>query len=429
MAKDVLNWIRSRIARQTPSKRSANDQQTKRTPPEVAETGKINVQASNNGSLSACKGDQEYEKLRLDYESLSEQNQQLRVEQEQLSSEKKALKNAVNMRESQILVLRPYQTRFTRDDAQIDFKILLGSISSWVEKWTDELVDDTDLSKHWMDSLKYFPQAINQLRQFLDSNPDLSSAVGYPDSDQDIISACILRFIGQRMFEGIPCSIPSYIAEALQKIEHSMPRCSAPELDRSTICSWRAQAYHALFSDRQYSEARQKGINTLSEDLAHIFGFLSNDPNATEFICSISSNIIEPSLNLYENFRRSNEEYYFETAKSIKPGTRMSQDLPDGQLRGLLGDLDCRNAVRYNAKFQVEKLKTKPTDEALRNQLHFICSIAPALKVRGLQGNHGEEAETLFKEKVLVAWDPDTLHGRDPRVLKSQTWLSRTCSI
>lgn len=198
--------------------------------------------------------------------------------------------------------------------------------------------------------------------------------------------------------------------------------------DTSTICSWRAQAYHAVFSHPQYSDARQRGVDALSAELAHILGFLSSSSTDVEFTRSISSKIIEPSLKLYENFRRSDEAYYFETAEWTKPGARMSQDLPDGRLRELLGDLDCRNAIKFNAMFRIEKLKPKPTDEELQNQLYFICSINPALKVRGLQGNNGEEPTTLFKEKVLVAWDPDRLRGKDPRILKKPTWLSRIYS-
>ncbi|KAI0487192.1 hypothetical protein F4859DRAFT_527322 [Xylaria cf. heliscus] len=332
------------------------------------------------------------------------------------------------MREAQILVLRPYRTSFTRDEAQNDFKQLLEDITIWVEEWTDKFLHDTEFPKRWMDSLKHFPHVINQLRQFLDSNPDLLSAIGYVDSDQDIISACIVRFIEKNIFGETPCSISPHAAGVMQNIEHNMLLCTTPKLDLSTRCSWRAQAYHALFSDRQYSDTRQRGIDALSAELAHMFRFISNSSDGVEFTRSISSKIIEPSLNLYENFRRSSEDYYFETAEWIKAGTTMNQDLADGGLRTRLDDLNCRNVVKHNAKFQVEKLKTKPTDEMLQNELYFICSTSPALKVRGLQGKYGEESVTLLKEKVLVAWDPDTLKGRDPRTLKTQTWLSRICS-
>ncbi|KAI0554890.1 hypothetical protein F4679DRAFT_595409 [Xylaria curta] len=378
--------------------------------------------------LSACKAEHQYAQLRLDYERLSEKHEQLKLEQKRLSNEKQDLKNAVNMRESQILILRPYSTRYTRGQAQSDYEFLLDSIKAWVEEWTDKFIDNTDFSKHWMDSLNHFPQVTGQLRQFLGSNPDLASVVGYADSDQDIIFACIVRFIWERIFGAVPCDIPLCISEVLRDVENHMALCTAPELDSSAICSWRAQAFHALFSHPRYSAARQQGIDTLSADLTHIFGFLSNSSNNEEFVHSISSKIIEPSLSLYENFRRNNEEYFFETVECIKAGTSMSQDFPAGQLPELLKDLDCKNAVRCNAKFRVEKLKVKPTDEELRQHLYFICSITPALKVRGHRGNHGQEPETLLKEKVLVAWDPDNLRGRDPCMLKTKTWLSKVCS-
>ncbi|KAI0437835.1 hypothetical protein F4803DRAFT_570346 [Xylaria telfairii] len=397
-------------------------------PLEVAENAETNVQASGNRSLSAYEGDQKFARLELDYKRLSKQHEKLRAEQNRLSNERQALKTAVSMRESQILVLRPYRTKFTRYEARRDFEDLLGSIKSWVEEWTDKFVDDKEFSKRWVDSLEYFPQVINPFRQFLDSNPDLSSAVGYNDSDQDILCACLIRFIRQKIFGELPCTIAPHTADVLRYIEHNMAFCTEPKLDMSTICSWRAEAYHALFSDRQYPDARQRGVVDLSAELVHILGFVSKSPNTVEFTRSISSKIIEPSFKLYENFRRSEEDYYFETAEWAKPGAQMSQNLPDGRLRELLGDLDCRNAVKSSGIFRVEKLETKTTDEELRNQLYFICSINPSLKVRGLRGNNGEESTTLLKERVLVAWDPDTLRGEDPRILKRQTWLSRICS-
>ncbi|KAI0194327.1 hypothetical protein EV127DRAFT_405320 [Xylaria flabelliformis] len=412
----------------TGSRKNDNNRQRRQAPPKVVESGKSNVQPSHNTILSACEADQKYEQLRLDYERLSEQHEQSKLEQERLSIEKQTLKNTVNMRESQILILRPYSTRYTRSEARNEYRFLLNSIKDWVEEWTDKLTDNTDFSKHWMDSLNHFPQVTDRLRQFLGSNPDLASAVGYADSDQDIIFACIVRFITQRIFGTVPCSISLHTSEVLRDIENHMASCTEPELDPSAVCSWRGQAFHALFSHPQYSAARQKGIDTLSADLTHIFGFLFRSSNNEEFIRSISSKIVEPSLRLYENFRRSNEEYYFETVESIKPGARMSQDFPAEQLRELLNDLDCRNAIRCNAIFRVEKLKAKPTDEELRHHLYFICSINPALKVRGHRSNYGQDPETLLKEKVLVAWDPDKLQGRDPCMLKSQTWLSRICS-
>ncbi|KAI0860931.1 hypothetical protein F4860DRAFT_524638 [Xylaria cubensis] len=423
-------WSRARYFRHflTGSRKNDNNRQRRQAPPKVVESGKSNVQPSHNTILSACEADQKYEQLRLDYERLSEQHEQSKLEQERLSNEKQTLKNTVNMRESQILILRPYSTRYTRSEARNEYRFLLNSIKDWVEEWTDKLTDNTDFSKHWMDSLNHFSQVTDRLRQFLGSNPDLASAVGYADSDQDIIFACIVRFITQRIFGTVPCSISLHTSEVLRDIENHMASCTEPELDPSAVCSWRGQAFHALFSHPQYSAARQKGIDTLSADLTHIFGFLFRSSNNEEFVRSISTKIIEPSLRLYENFRRSNEEYYFETAECIKPGSRMSQDFPAGQLRELLNDLDCRNAVRCNAIFRVEKLKAKPTDEELRHHLYFICSVSPALKVKGHRSNYGQDPETLLKEKVLVAWDPDKLQGRDPCMLKSQTWLSRICS-
>ncbi|KAI0196429.1 hypothetical protein F4808DRAFT_474013 [Astrocystis sublimbata] len=333
------------------------------------------------------------------------------------------LKDGIRKREAQIIVLRPYRTQFTREDAQKDFKTLLAGIRHWVEDWTDNLTDEANFPKEWMTALGNFPHVVNPLRELLEFNVDLKSAIGYPGSDQEILVACIVRFIMQSIFEGTPCGIKPHTAEILQSIEETMPACSNPGLEINNIWTWRAQAYHAMFSHPLYPEHRQRDIDVLSAELAQVLEFLPNLPNDGSILQSISSRIIEPAVSLNENFRRSNDNHYFETTSGFTPGARI-ENHAGRQTREFFEAFFCRNALKRCAKFRLEKLKTTPNVE----EIHFICSLIPALKARGLQGKYGVEVETVCNETIMIAWDTTNLRGRDPSTHKCQTWLSRTCS-
>ncbi|KAI0095717.1 hypothetical protein GGR51DRAFT_553857 [Nemania sp. FL0031] len=333
------------------------------------------------------------------------------------SSDHETSKDTINRLSDQILVLRPYRTAFNRENAQSAFENLLFSIEGWVERFTDMFIDDQRFANEHVRFVNQHRHILIQFQELLASNQDLSSAVGYPDNDQNILAALIFRYVEQRIFGQTPCGISPLMAELLQEIQNTLPHCTSPPVDMTAISAWRGQAYHALFSQPNYPEARQRGINALSSELADILRFICAPGGWPAFVRSISSKIIEPSVRLDENFRRAHEEYYFDTASWTEPGGNMSE------LKGLLSV----NAARFNAQMDVSELYPTPSMGQLRE--HFICSLHPALKAKEVrklnQGENVRQSATLFKEKVLVAWDPETVQGRDPATMKQKTWLSR----
>ncbi|KAI0533998.1 hypothetical protein GGR58DRAFT_505782 [Xylaria digitata] len=355
----------------------------------------------------------------MEYSQLVADRERLQRVATALSHENKQLKQSVYTRESQILVLRPYKTDFARYHAQENFETLVNGIDNWVENWTDKFLKK-EFVEQW---LLHYPQTGIQFYQALDSHHDLSSTIGYPDTDQDILSAFILRFVWEKALAEIPCSSSSGTRELLDRIAHNMTLCTNPSLDMSVVHSWRAQAYHALFSDPEYSNIRRMRIDTLASELAQVLGFIPRPSKRAAFVGSISSQLIEPCISLYEQIQRSHEEFYLER---VNPGTIGSQDRPEELYQRLRDDgINCRNVAEFCAIFLTNKLQPEPTEKELERHLHILCSIRPALKAREFQKSNGREAETLVKETVLVLWGPDLLQGGDPTELKSETWLSR----
>ncbi|TGJ83112.1 hypothetical protein E0Z10_g5647 [Xylaria hypoxylon] len=384
--------------------------------------GKPNAQANNEGPVSTSSQGLINANMEASYIRLAEEFNMLKIEHERLQTE-------ISTLPSDKPTVRPYRTNFTRSDAQRGFEEFVTGVINWVDKWTDDFIVEKDFLRRFLEFFNNGPEIATRFRQFIHSNQDLLSAVGYPDTDQDILSACIVRFVWQRVFGEVSCSISSGTAESLKKIEHTMSLCTAPKINVPAIHAWRAQAYHAIFSDSEYSNTRQAGIDALTAELAQILGFIPESPKMSEFVQSIASEIIEPSLRLDENFRRAHEWYFIEKSDWTKPGALMGEGLSNGELRELLKNLDCTNTAKNRDIFQEEKLNPRPTPEELQKQLYFICSINPALKVRGFRKGSDQESTTIVKESVLVAWDPDRLQGGDPRTLKSETWLAKVCTI
>ncbi|KAF2970376.1 hypothetical protein GQX73_g3190 [Xylaria multiplex] len=357
--------------------------------------------------------DENYAKLSKEHSQVLADQEKLRSEVTALVSDNEKLKQSVDARESQILVLRPYRTDFTRHHAKEDFEKLVARIDDWVMNRIEKFLVDEKFAEQWLNWLPYFPQVAAGFHQALDSYHDLSSSIGYPDIDQDILSAYILRFVWQ--------GADIQYRELVGEIERTMTSCANPSLDMSAVHSWRAQTYHALFSRPEYSNIRQERIDDLASELVQVLGFVSHDSDMATFVRSISSEIIEPCISLCEKILRSHEEFYIET---INPGTIMSQDRPEELHQRLQDDdINCRNVAECCSIFMTNKLKPIPTKEKLEKHLHILCSIRPALKAREFQNSTGQEAQTIVKETVLILWDPDGL--QDPTELKSETWLSR----
>ncbi|KAI0412055.1 hypothetical protein F5X98DRAFT_380135 [Xylaria grammica] len=368
-----------------------------------------------------------YSRLQVKHDQAHDEQGRLQSKVSELSDNNRKLKDTVRDRESQILQLRPYETDFKRYDAQMDFRDLVSSIDVWVEKWTGKFIDDKQFVEEWLTGLSHFTPAIARFQQFLRSNDDLYQAVGYPDSDLQILSAFILRFVWQGAFERIPRGDTSLggVITLLKRIELTMSRCTRPALDMSSIHSWRGQAYHAIFSDSSYPEVRRACIDILTSELAEMLQFIPPSSLKVGFVQSISSQIVEPCFDLYEKCLQTHEDYYIDITK---PGLLGRLDSVDKMLQTLRSnDIDCRNVAKGHAIFRMDKLKPETTTEKLKQQLHFICSIRPALKVREWQNTNGRE-ETLIKEITLIAWDPDRLQTGNTDKLKGETWLSRVCA-
>jgi hypothetical protein len=118
-----------------------------------------------------------------------------------------------------------------------DFHSLTQNTAEWVEKWTDCYIDDETFSKCWIDSLNRFSRLADPFRKALYADKDLSSAVGYPDNDQHILSAHIVRFVWRKLFAGASSSHLSSTDRLLQTVARTMQLCTTPGFGKSRVFS------------------------------------------------------------------------------------------------------------------------------------------------------------------------------------------------
>ncbi|KAK5625081.1 hypothetical protein RRF57_000797 [Xylaria bambusicola] len=314
-----------------------------------------------------------------------------------------------------------YITNFRPHDARESFLRILQNIRTWIEHWIEtKLLSDGEVAARWLESLRYFPQVLTRFRNFMLANPDIYSAVGYPDSDGAILVACVVRFVCQNIFGALPCSLSPEATNLLNVIEDSMSNCNHPRIDRSARRIWRAQAHHALFTHPHHDGARQERINLYTTELAEIFAFVCKPAKREIFLNSIAQMIIEPSFALYEDMSRSHQTYHVEW-KAFS-----THDLSTQGLEELVKDTDCINAANNNSAFTIGDLRVNSSTHRYRKQLFFLCAIYPALRVEQLMGDESDQT-TLVQERILVAWDPSRIQG-DPSILKLNSWLVQVCS-
>jgi hypothetical protein len=179
----------------------------------------------------------------------NEKYERLKKEHQNLQKERQDLLNRAAERESHILTLQPGPTEFGRDDAEKvsdalclrinqakscdqGFRQVMRGINVWVLKWTDAYYDDQQILRNWKGAFNHFSHTGREFGEFLSVNKDISSTIGYPDSDQELMTACVIRFVSRRIFSGTPSGISSDMAEVLQTIEQALPLCTAPKLSK-----------------------------------------------------------------------------------------------------------------------------------------------------------------------------------------------------
>ncbi|KAI0598414.1 hypothetical protein F4775DRAFT_601288 [Biscogniauxia sp. FL1348] len=342
-------------------------------------------------------------KLNLYYTKIEELNKKVL----NMRSENWHLQEANRLSEAHIFNLQSYRPEFTSDEARQMYKELVYGVNEWVEDWAESISKaNFDPSPSSLQA-KRRPQVHEKFKRLINQHRDLKLSINFSDIDQEVLVASIVRFLIEKIFSTTFSGTSETRFEAIMSLEESMQRHMDPKADLIVARIWRAQACRALIAHPDYIVDRQNHVNALAWQLFELLEFISKGPKDV-FKSSIISMIVEPAVRLQERFLSESRLFYLSTdPRSPDPGSTIGGNLSDESLSSYLGGKEFVDIAKCNRKLVLDRLEPPPSAADIRENLWIVCSMYPALMTRRV-GKKDDfwEPETLFKEKMLVAWAP-----------------------
>jgi hypothetical protein len=127
-------------------------------------------------------------------------------------------------------------------------------VTDWVSKFMGPFLDDHAEGIEELTAMaRKRPTEAAKLKRFIHDNADLVHATDFPEMDEDIVIALILRFIHDKIFQRILYgSIPHYV-EVLTFVENSLQTHVDPKRGKLIISRQRPSLAFGLTSKQTYS--------------------------------------------------------------------------------------------------------------------------------------------------------------------------------
>ena len=123
---------------------------------------------------------------------------------------------------------------------------MVESIEDWVRKLMDPLLEDPEKGfETVLSSAKKRPLDISRFKKALQPHPDLVSACTFPETEEDIIVAIIMRFIHDEIFQKVAYGTITQCTGLISFIENLMQSEVKPKRGTfmSTHSSFNIQIY------------------------------------------------------------------------------------------------------------------------------------------------------------------------------------------
>ncbi|KAK1723585.1 uncharacterized protein BDZ83DRAFT_720573 [Colletotrichum acutatum] len=349
----------------------------------------------------------------------------------ELSTENAALKEQLRDAQSHIFSLQPYRKELTPEEVGREYDDLIEGISDWVSKFMDPYLDDHEKGvEDLMAAARRRPSDALKLKQVIHQYPDLVHGAVFPETDEDIVVATIMRFINENIFQKVMYgSIVNYV-EVLSFVETALQNHVDPKRDLFAIRTWTAEAYNAILSSRDFKGCREKKLRELTIELASIFKIFCRRDKIDAFYRSFEQICIKPAMQLYEKIQVSTNHFYFDINPYIVWGgdgeMQTSTDFLDN-----LQDLDCKNILLNRKAFNLARIDPRPTKKELYHHLLNVCTLTPALYMRQIgRKDVIKEPQLVRRQQMLVAWGPqekrDRFQENGDRTLLSHLYYAKS---
>ncbi|OHW89605.1 hypothetical protein CSPAE12_11829 [Colletotrichum incanum] len=325
----------------------------------------------------------------------------------QLRTENSTLKEQLRDAQSHIFSLQPYRKELTPEEVGREYDDLVEGITDWVSKFMDPILDDHDQGvEDVLINAHRKPTEALRLKRMIHMYPDLVKGSTFPETDEDVIVAIIMRFLNDNIFQKVLYgSIGNYV-EVLSFVETALQNHVEPKRDLFAIRTWTAEAYNAILSSRDFMGCRDKKMRELTTELAGIFKILCRKDKMEWTVKNFGEHCVKPAMQLYEKMLVSTNHFYFDINPYIMCG-------PNGEIQTSpdffdnLQHLDCKNVLQNRKAVNLAKMDPPPSKMELYHNMLNVCTLTPALYMRQIGRNDSiKEPQVVRRQQMLVAWGP-----------------------
>ncbi|CEI69521.1 hypothetical protein FVEN_g7041 [Fusarium venenatum] len=326
---------------------------------------------------------------------------------EELGKENRALREQLNDAQSHIFSLQPYRKELTSEEVGQEYDALVEQVQDWVQKFMDPWLDD---HQEGVDALlsnaKRRAVDATRFKHLLYQYPDLIHGSSFPETDEDIITSVIMRYLHDHIFQTVLYGMIARYVEVISFIEKEMQMSVEPKRDLFSVRTWTAEAYNALLSSPQFKAVRNERREAMTRELANILKIFFKKDQFNWFCQNTCQRVVAPAMKLYEKLQISTNHFYLDINSFIvRAGGQLttSTDFID-----TLENLDCKNVLQNRKTFNLGKLDPPPSKKELYHHLHNVCTVVPALYMRQIgQRDAIKDPIVVRKQQMLVAWGPE----------------------
>ncbi|KAF5533100.1 hypothetical protein FMEXI_12020 [Fusarium mexicanum] len=281
---------------------------------------------------------------------------------------------------------------------------LKSMITMLLQKLMNPWMEDCDDDAHaFLTHAKRHIADGDRFERILRKYSDLMNGLNFPETDEDIVTSVILRYLHVRVFQSVLYDAIPRSVQAIAFIENHMRASVEPKRDHFTVRTWTAEAYNTLLSCPQFKPVRQRTANDMAVQLSDILRIFSQEDNLHNCYQDLIDVVVYPAIRLYEKLQVSTNHLYLDI--NSLPTSVGGERHPKPKLADSLMRLDCKNVLQNRKGFNLRKLDPPPSEEDLYHSLHSVCTVVPALYVRqAKQGDTLKNPIVIRKQQVLVAW-------------------------
>ncbi|KAL7927806.1 hypothetical protein ACQKWADRAFT_13779 [Trichoderma austrokoningii] len=346
--------------------------------------------------------------LNPDTEEIAKNIESLGAGMKRLREENSLLREELNDAQSHIFSLQPYRKDLTPEEVGRQYDDLVESVQDWAQKFMGFWLDDCEAGVEVLATqARKNPGEATKFKKVVHKYPDLIHGSMFPETDEDIIVAVIMRYLNDHIFQKVLYGSISNYTDMVSFIETQMQSAVEPKRDLFAVRTWTAESYNALMSAPQFRAVRTRRSKELTVGLAETLRIFCKKEKHPWFYQNTEERCIKPAMALYEKLQVATHHFYLDIQPYISwSGSNHIAHSPE--FLECVEDLDCRNILHNRKAFNMNKMDPRPTKADLYNNLLNVCTVVPALYMRQIGQRDAIKAPSIVrKQQMLVAWGSD----------------------